>query len=133
MIFVDTNYFLRFLLTDVSDQHTKAKELILAGSHGEKDLFTSLLVMFEIYWVLSSFYQKDKPEISNALQNLLDLQFIDIESRDLLSSSLKIYSNSNLDLEDAYNLVYAKSRKAKSLATFDIDLQKMFIKPSQTS
>ncbi|MEK9201065.1 MAG: PIN domain-containing protein [Patescibacteria group bacterium] len=126
MIFIDTNYFLRFLLADVSDQHIKAKELILSGSHGQKELFTSLLVMFEIYWVLSSFYKKDKQEISSALNDLLDLQFIDIESRDLLSSSLKTYSTSSLDLEDAYNLVYAKSHKAKSLATFDINLQKMF-------
>ena len=61
MVFVDTNYFLRFLLNDVSDQHASARQLFEDGARGVRQLCTSLVVMFEVYWVLSSFSVKAVP------------------------------------------------------------------------
>jgi len=58
MIFVDTNYFLRFLLKDIGKQHQKAKKLFEKAASGEIKLFTSMIVFFEIYWVLFSFYKR---------------------------------------------------------------------------
>lgn len=56
MMFVDTNYFLRFLLEDNKAQAQKVKQLFETASRGEgEELTTSLVVFFEIYWVLTSF------------------------------------------------------------------------------
>lgn len=60
MIFVDTNYFLRFLLADQEEQHQTAKALFKKAAIGEVDLFTSLIVFFEVYWVLGEFLQERK-------------------------------------------------------------------------
>ena len=57
MIFIDTNYFLRFLLKDNEKQFIEVKKLFEKAILGEIDLYTSLIVIFEIYWVLSSFYK----------------------------------------------------------------------------
>lgn len=128
MIFVDTNYFLRFLLNDISEQHKQVKDLFLSGSEGKVNLVTSTIVFFEIYWVLSSYYEKEKPEIVKVLEKILKLTFIELKERELLINSLKLFEKTNFDLEDCYNLYYAKHQKADSFKTFDKKLEKKFSK-----
>jgi len=126
MIFVDTNYFLRFLIHDNKEQSKSAKELFLEGARGERVLITSTIVVFEIYWVFKTYYQKSKAEIIKILQKVLTMNFVNIDERDLLKSALNLYKVENLSLEDCYNLIYAKDNKAVSFKTFDIRLAKAF-------
>lgn len=128
MTFIDTNYFLRFLLNDINKQHLEAKKLFLDGSIGKQKLFTSTIVFFEIYWVLSSYYEKKKEEITQALQKILDFEFVDLDERKILVNSLARFKKTNFDLEDCYNLSYAKAKIAKSFKTFDVKLSKEFTK-----
>jgi len=126
MIFVDTNYFLRFLLKDVEKEFRQAGELIRSGAEGKTQLFTSTIVFFEIYWVLSSYYGKNKVQLLNTLEQIIGLEFIFLAERLILQDSLKLFSASNLSLEDCYNLSYAKARKAEGFKTFDKKLAKFF-------
>ncbi|EKD87523.1 MAG: PilT protein [uncultured bacterium] len=128
MIFVDTNYFLRFLLADIIDQHKKAKALFLSAAEGKKKIFTSTIVIFELYWVLTSFYEKNKKNVAQVLKQILNMHFVSIEERDILNMAVDVYQKSALDLEDAYNMVYAKTHEAKMFETFDRKLQKIFVK-----
>lgn len=128
MIFVDTNYFLRLLLKDVKKQHQQAKELFLKGAEGKTKLFTSTIVVFEIYWVLSSFYQRKKEEITEVLEKVFQLGFIKINNKDMLQKALEIYKTTNLDLEDCYNLSLVKKKGIKEFKTFDKNLEKYFLK-----
>lgn len=128
MTFVDTNYFLRFLLKDINDQHLEAKNLFLAASEGKVSLITSIIVFFEIYWVLSSYYERNKVEIANVLGKVLGLSFIKLEEREILFKSLSLFKRTNLDLEDCYNICYAKFNGIRSFKTFDKKLSKEFSK-----
>ena len=131
MMFVDTNYFLRFLLADQEGQHQTAKTLFKKAATGEVDLFTSLVVFLEIYWVLASFYKKEKGELVDRLEGLLSMTFIDFQDRDVLSGAVRVFKETSLDLEDAYNLVYASANGARELKTFDQQLQKVYKKTSE--
>lgn len=124
--FVDTNYFLRFLLKDNEAQFAKAEQLFLDGAAGKIQLFSSTIVFFEIYWVLSSYYRKNKSALAATLNKVLALNFIDFEEKTLLQDSLAFYLRFNLDLEDSYNLAVARKKKARSLKTFDRKLLKAF-------
>lgn len=126
MIFVDTNYFLRFLLSDNADQHRQAKELFNSGARGKIKLFSSTIVYFEIYWVLHSFYGKNKSELCKILGNILRLEFIDFDEREVLIEAVDLFKDSNLSLEDCYNYCYAKHKKATNIKTFDQILHKKF-------
>lgn len=128
MIFVDTNYFLRFLLKDNKLQYLEAKQLLLDGAQGKLKLFTSTIVFFEIYWVLSSFYDKNKPELIKTLKDILNLRFVEIQERPLLANLLEIFSQNNISFEDCYNLAFAESHKAEAFKTFDIKLAKIIKK-----
>lgn len=127
MIFVDTNYFLRFLLGDNVYQQKETKQIFLRAAEGKIELFTSLVVVFEIYWVLTSFYEKQKDEISKTLNSILNLEFIILEEKEILRKAVSIYETTNFDLEDSFNLSFAKSRKAIDFKTFDTKLQKAFL------
>jgi len=126
MIFVDTNYFLRFLLKDVERQYLEVKKLMIAAAQGEKELFTSTIVFFELYWVLSSYYGKNKSQLASTLRNFLDLEFIRLEERSTLKEAIVIFESTPLSLEDAYNVVFAKERGGREFKTFDKKLQKYF-------
>jgi len=126
MIFVDTNYFLRFLLKDVELQHRLAKELFLQGAEGKVSLFTSVIVIFEIYWVLTSFYEKEKEKVLKILEKIFDLEFVKIENKKLLKEALAIYKRANLELEDCYNLALMEKMEIKELKSFDKKLIKQF-------
>lgn len=124
--FVDTNYFLRFLLKDNEAQFKEAEHLFLDGAAGKIRLISSTVVFFEIYWVLSSYYRKNKTALAATLKKVLELDFINFEEKAILEDSLAFYLRFNLDLEDSYNLAAARKRKARSLKTFDRKLLKTF-------
>ena len=128
MTFVDTNYFLRFLLQDITSQHLQAKQLFLDAANNKLHLFTSLVVIFEIYWVLSSFYKKDKAAIGKILTDILKMSFIEFENIRILKPAIEIYQKNNLDLEDAYNLTFAKHHKSDYFKTFDTQLSRLYEK-----
>lgn len=125
MTFVDTNYFLRFLLRDIDDQHQEAKNLFLAAVKNSGKLLSSTVVFFEVFWVLRSTYGKDKQVLAAILDKLLKLN-IEFGEYKLLAESVKLFKKTNLSLEDCYNLAFAHSRQVKSFKTFDKNLLKAF-------
>lgn len=126
MMFVDTNYFLRFFIGTPVDQHQDAKTLFQKAARGEMKLCTSLVVMFEIYWVATSFYKFDKEKIVEFLSNILRMEFIEVECKDVFAEAVSLYAKSLFDLEDAYNLAYAQSIRVDDFVTFDVKVKKKF-------
>lgn len=126
MKFIDTNYFLRFFLGDNLKQSTEVEKLFRKGANGDEQLFTSIIVFFELFWVTTSFYQKQKEDIVTLLKNVLKMDFVALAERPLLSTAVKIFAETNLGLEDAYNLTYALIHEARDFETFDIKLRKKY-------
>lgn len=125
MTFVDTNYFLRFLLKDNLKQYSRAKQLFSQAAKGEVDLISSVLVFFEISWVLSSVYSQDKAELTAILLRIMSLS-VTFENKDLVLKALELFEKSNLSLVDCYNLVFARKYQTKEFKTFDTQLSKKF-------
>lgn len=117
--FVDTNYFLRLLLKDDKEQFEKVYNLFRQAINQEIILYTSLVVIFEIYWVLFSFYKKNKKRIIWYLEKILKMSFLEMENREILWQALTVYKNSLDDFEDAYNIAYFKEKKLSNFASFD--------------
>lgn len=126
MIFIDTNYFLRFLVKDHAPHQQAATQLFKDGASGVVKLCTSTIVFFELYWVLSSFYERDKTEVVTILQHILEMRFIEIEERTLLEEAVRIFDQHNVSFEDAFNAVYAHQHGIVEFKTFDKKLNKLF-------
>jgi len=128
MIFVDANYFVRFLLGEDSQQGREVKRVFDLGSSGEEQLIGSTVVFFEVYWVLHSYYELKKEKLKDALTRVLALKFVRFEERDLLEEAVTMLPNTNYDLEDAYHLVWAKKRGVEQIASFDKKLMREWAK-----
>lgn len=126
MIFVDTNYFARFLLKDIPNQYIEAEKLFRSAAQGKIKLATSLVVLFEIYWLFKSFYGKTKPEIIDILQSVLSMNFIQFERTQEFKRALELFAKTSLELEDCYNIAFAKTEGIKEFRTFDRKLAKEF-------
>jgi predicted nucleic-acid-binding protein len=124
MIFVDTNYFIRYLLKDVPHQYRQARDLFLKGSKEEVKLFTSTIVIFEIFWVFTDYYKKTKKEIVQILSDVLSMDFITLQERRVISQAIEIYKVKNIEFEDCYNIACSKDNNMTKFATFDKKLSR---------
>lgn len=124
--FVDTNVFLRFILKDVTPQYIKAKKIFEDAADLRLKLYSSVVVVFEIYWVLKSSYGQDGTELMMTLQKILKLS-VEFENHSVLVEAVSKMAEYNFDLEDSYNLVYAKKVGVDKFETFDKKLLKKFV------
>jgi uncharacterized protein len=127
-VFVDTNYFLRFLVRENEQQFQEVYKLLDEGLKGNIELFTDEIVIFEIYWVLKSFYKIKKEECVKLVNRLLELGFVELDKRQVLLEAVEVFSKENIELEDAYHLVCCREKKCIELATFDKGLKKVWEK-----
>jgi len=123
--FVDTNYFLRFLLADQKAQFKKAKQLFKKAEKGEIKLWTSDVVVLEIIWTLQSFYKLKSWAIVEKIHQLLVLPGIKFSHREEILKALGLFSEKKVDFADAYNFVLAQKAKVTDFITFDKDFQKL--------
>lgn len=126
--FIDTNYFLRLLLKDNLNQFKLVKNFFRNAVIEEMDLYTSAVVIFEIAWVLSSFYKKKKSMVIEFLNKILTIEFVHIENREIIINSVSLYGLSNLELEDCYNVSFYKEKSLQEFATFDKKILKFLSK-----
>ncbi len=123
--FVDTNVFLRFILGDVVPQFTKAKKIFDDAALSRVKLYSSIIVFFEIYWVLKSSCGLVGFELMQKLKQILQLT-VEFENHELLFKAVDQMERHSFDLEDAYNFSYAQMVGVSEFETFDQKLLKKF-------
>jgi len=126
--FVDTNVFLRLIVNDNTEQHKIAEQIFIDASHNKLKLFTSLVVFFEIFWVLTSFYEKSKKDVVIILKHVLRMSFIELEAKETIEKAVAYFEKHNLELEDCYNIFYTLDKGVPNILTFDKKLEKNFKK-----
>lgn len=126
-VFVDTNYFLRFLKKDNLDQYKVAEKLFLDAVLNKVVLKSSTIVFFEVYWVLKKYYEIDKDALVYSLFGVLELK-VAFSKKNMLRIAVQNMKNFNYDLEDAFNFYSAKEMEVKEFATFDVRLEKAWKK-----
>jgi predicted nucleic-acid-binding protein len=126
--FIDTNYFLRFLLRDDETQFKVAYQLLQDTIEDKIQSYTAMIVIFEIHWVLSSFYKQNKSEVIEKLEKIVSLPNLKIENEEIIAKALKIFKYTSLDLEDCYNIAYAQTNSIDEFSSFDQKAVKIFKK-----
>lgn len=127
-MFIDTNYFLRFFLRDIKEQNVLVEQFFIDAVDKKTPLVTSAVVFFEFNWVLGRYYKKRKEEKVLLLRNFLKLKFINLQDREMLIKTVDLFEKVGLDIEDCYNLFYAKKAGVSEFKTFDRKLKNEFDK-----
>lgn len=116
--FVDTNIFIE-IFSRVGKKSDKSKELIQSS----ENLFTNMLVVSEVEWVLRSFYEMNKNVVVKCVKNILTSK-VEIENKKLLLSALNFYENNNVDWTDCLNMFLAKGEEINEVYSYDKGLNK---------
>lgn len=114
MIFVDTNIFLEVFA------RTGAKsDNCLEFLENETNLWTSVLVLSEIEWVLRSGYQLDRPQVIRYLKRVVTMNNLVIEDHRLVLEALDHYQKTTADWFDCLNVARLQSLGINQLASYD--------------
>lgn len=127
MTFVDTNYWLRYLIEPRSKQGRVATDLFTLAAAGKAQLASSGVVFFEIYFVLHSVYHLRTRKLQEALISIFLLDFVYWPDKQLLQEAVFLMDEFSHDLEDAYNFLWAKHAGCEEMATFDRKLSRKWL------
>ncbi|MGB3680898.1 MAG: PIN domain-containing protein [Rubrobacteraceae bacterium] len=121
---MDANVLLRFLTGKPPEMADRAGRLIGRAALGEASLRIHPIVVAETVWVLESFYEYSKSEISGALLPLLSDHGLKIEERKAVLGALELMTQSSVDFADALLAETAVSR-GESIVSFDRDFRRL--------
>ncbi len=127
MITIDTNVIVRFLTRDDEVQYQKAYQVFASS----EQIFIPKTVILETEWVLRFSYKFSSERIVFALSNLLGLENIISENKELIIIALQ-WHEQGMDFADALHLSFSLHTQAflsfdkkmiKKSADLNIDIQ----------
>ena len=119
MIGLDTNVLARYIVRDDKKQTAAATRLIEAQCTEESPGFVSLLVLAELFWVLSRGYGYQKAVLVTVFTKLLSAVELRIETADDAWTALRAYRDGPAELADYLIALRARANGCETIATFD--------------
>ncbi len=89
--FVDTNLFVRYLTNDDKNKADAVEKLLLKAKSGKIKLVTSDIVIAEMVWVLTSFYEQENEVIADLLRGILNIEGLKVDNPDIIEGALEIF------------------------------------------
>ena len=119
--FVDTNVLVRHLIGDPPKLAARATAYL----QRESELLVADLIVAEVIYVLESFYEVARPEISEAMRALVVMESVNVIDAPLLLRAVEIYEYDRLDFAEAYLIASAESTGVMQVASFDRSIDRV--------
>jgi len=119
--FVDTNVLVRHLVGDPPKMAARATAYL----QRESELLVADLIVVETIYVLESFYEVARPEISEAMRALIVMESVSVVDAPLLLRAVEIYEHDRLDFAEAYLIASAESTGVMQIASFDRSIDRV--------
>jgi len=123
MIGLDTNVLVRYIMQDDATQAKKASKLIESLTPMEPG-FVSLVVVVELFWVLSCAYELSRGQIVEAFDALIRSKQLVVEKKDQVVRALRVYGTSSADFPDCLIERTANAAGCEKVMTFDVGASK---------
>ena len=120
---MDTNIFVRFLVNDDPVKWRDCERIFKKISLGEIIPYSSELVFLEIYYVLTSFYKRQKSEVSKDLLKFLKLRNLVLIKKYDLGRAFRMRNRLGIKLADC--LISSQIPKNVLLCSYDRDFKKV--------
>lgn len=82
------------------------------------------LVLFEVYFVLTSFYKIPEVDAAHSLFNLIQYPGICMDDKSRITKCLELLKMSKIGIVDAWIVVTSKDRHAEGVYSFDRGFEK---------
>lgn len=100
MIGIDTNVVLRLLVRDDDAQVRAVEQFVESNCSPEDPGYVSHLVVAEVAWVLKDIYGYHKSQIASAINGLLKLASIEVDSSDEVTGAISDLARSSAGFTD---------------------------------
>ena len=121
---LDTNVLIRFFTGDKNKKYRNLYSFFESLESGEMRVEMKLIVLFQVIYVLKSFYKVPKKEIVSGLTDLLKYKGITIKQKKIVQRALNLWCEKNVEIVDCY-LVACLEKDAQSIIySYDRDFDK---------
>lgn len=124
VLWADTSVLIRFLTKQPPALAARARALMARAASGEARIRISAVVVAEVVWVLSSYYELDAASVTETVSDLIAADGVETDERDLLLDVLRVMKDANVSFVDAYLAERARAA-AEPLASFDKDFRRL--------
>jgi predicted nucleic acid-binding protein len=125
---IDTNVIIRYLIEDPAKIATRFRGVFSFFEKLESGQRTALLtplVLFQSYFVLTSYYEVPRADAAAKLRDLLSFQGLAVPEKSVLRLCLDTLSRRSVDLVDAYLAALCESKQLAGVYSFDDRLSRL--------
>jgi predicted nucleic-acid-binding protein len=124
---IDTNIILRFLTADENVKYQNLHSFFNSIERGEINVELKLIILFQVIFVLKSFYKIPKENIVDGLSKLLSYKGISLKDKKIVLRTLDLWREKNLEIVDCYIISCVEGDKQNILYSYDRDFDKFSI------
>jgi predicted nucleic-acid-binding protein len=128
---LDTNVIIRYLLEDPATTDRAFRgvfQFFEKLERAERKALLTPVVLFQTYFVLTSYYEVPRVEAVEKLTGLLSFKGLTVSEKPILRSCLKTLSSRSVDLVDAYLTALCTIRQLSGVYSFDRTFQRLGVK-----
>ena len=115
---LDTNILVRFLVKDDEKQSESVYRLFKKAESEKDAFFVPLLVILETIWVLKAVYEISRPDILDAINDILYLPILKFEGQPTLKRFLIDSQENSADLSDVLIACSARMSGCEAVLSF---------------
>jgi predicted nucleic-acid-binding protein len=128
---IDTNVIIRFLMESPATIPVKLRGVFSFLGKLEREeicAFLPDLVLFQSFFVLTSYYEVPSKIAAEKLARLVAFRGINMSDKHIVLDCLKQLQEGSTDLVDAWLVAWCKYNECDGIFTFDSDIQKAGLK-----
>lgn len=113
--FVDTNVLVRHLVGQPPAMARRATAFL----RDEDEIYLADLIVAETVYVLESFYEVERPQISESIRSLIAMESVKVVDGPTILRAVEVYEEHRLDFAEAFLVACAESTGVGRVASFD--------------
>jgi predicted nucleic-acid-binding protein len=127
MALLDTNVLIRFFTSDKKKKFQGVYTLFESLEHGDLRVELKLIVLFQVVFVLKSFYSVPREDIAIGVLGILGYKGIIVKEKRIVRRMMELWHDSKLDIVDCYLIACLEGDRQNILYSYDRDFDKFEI------
>ena len=124
---IDTNVIVRFLMGDEDPKYKNLYNFFMLLEQGKMKVELKLIVLFQVIFMLTSFYKIPRPRVAEVITDLLKYRGIKVKEKKTTQRMLFLWKQRSLDIVDCYLLALLETEPQNVLYSYEKDFDKFGI------
>ncbi len=124
---LDTNVLIRFFTSDKTQRFRGVYTLFESLERGDLRVELKLIVLFQVVFVLKSFYSVPIEDIAIGMLDILEYKGIIVKEKKIVRRTLTLWRDNKLDIVDCYLIACLEGDRQNILYSYDRDFDKFEI------